>query len=89
MKLTSTKKLPFLTILFSILMIFYGMITKDFYGDIYQKRKYQGNPPLSTYDVNFLGINIPYIYFLLFFLITLGIGIYFFVFKATKSKTNE
>lgn len=89
MKLLDGKKLPFLIILFSTLMIFFGIVTKYYNGARYSRSIYK-KPPLELYDVNLFGLEVPYTYFLLFFVITLGIGIYLFAFKTkNRNLMNE
>jgi hypothetical protein len=83
MKIIEGKKIPFLIVLFSVLMIFFGIVTKYYDGTKYNKRIYK-KPTLELYDVNLFGLEIPYTYFLLFFVITLGIGIYLFAFRSKK-----
>tara|TARA_B100000408_G_scaffold79946_1_gene60976 strand:+ start:2572 stop:2838 length:267 start_codon:yes stop_codon:yes gene_type:complete len=84
MKVLEGKKIPFLIILFSVLMIFFGIVTKYYNGTRYNKRIYK-KPTLELYDVNLFGLEIAYTYFLLFFIITLGIGIFLFVFKTNRN----
>lgn len=86
MNLLKDKKIPFSVILFSILMLIFGLITKDYNGNYY-KHKYV-SPPLKWYDVNIFGMSFDYVNFLLFFLITLGIGIYLLIYKNDKSLKN-
>src|SRR5690606_35824105 len=78
------KKISFLIILFSTLMIFFGIVTKDYNGARYNKRIHK-KPPLEVFDVNIFGFDISYVHFLLFFVITLGIGIYLFIYKNDDS----
>ena len=82
MELLKEKKISFLITLFSVLMLLFGLITKDYIGDRYDlKHNGYDSPPLRWLEVNFFGISFDYINFLLFFTITLGIGIYFLVYK--------
>ena len=80
MKNIEEKKIPFIIILFSILMMFFGTVTKYYNGKLYSTKLHK-KPPLNLYEVNFFGIEIPCIGFFLFFLIILGIGAYLFIFK--------
>lgn len=82
MELLKEKKTSFLITLFSILMLLFGLITKDYTGDrdVLKHNGYD-SPPLKWLEVNIFGISFDYINFLLFFTITLGIGIYFLVYK--------
>jgi uncharacterized membrane protein YidH (DUF202 family) len=77
------KKIQFLIILISILMIFFGIVTK-YFGEANYNRKFYTDTPLNLYVVNFFGLEIPYVFFTLFFVVTLGIGIYLFAFKIKK-----
>ena len=65
-------------------MIFFGLVTKYYDGTEYSKRIYKA-PPLELYDVTLFGLEVSYIYFILFFVITLGIGIYLFIFQPNKN----
>ena len=91
MKRLEKKKKQLTLIISSVLMILYGLIAKDFNIDNYSLEKrilkrYRGTSiPLRYYDVNFFGIEIPFKFYILFFTIILGIGIYLFVFKNELS----
>lgn len=65
-------------------MIFFGIVTKDYNGALYNELIHK-KPPLEVFDVNIFGIDISYIHFLLFFVITLGLGIYLFIYKNDNS----
>lgn len=67
-------------------MIVFGLIT-NYYPRII--RSNQKNIPLSRYKVNVLSIEIPYINFLLFFIVTLGVGIYLFNLSNENSKIDK
>ncbi|MBU2930164.1 hypothetical protein [Winogradskyella psychrotolerans] len=83
------KKIPFTIILVSILMLIFGIITKDYYGErVYLIRRRLEEAPLRLLDVQIFGISFDYRNFLLFFIVTLGIGIYLFVYKNDKSLKN-
>lgn len=83
MEIIKDKKVSFIMILFSVLMLIFGIITKDYNGNYY-KHEFE-KPPLKWYDVDFFGMSFDYVNFLLFFIITLGIGIYLLVYKNDQS----
>ena len=93
MEVIKDKKVSFIMILFSVLMLIFGIITKDYNGNYYQD-EYE-TPPLKWYDVDLFGMSFDYVNFLLFFIITLGIGIYLLVYlndqsiKSTVKKPKE
>jgi len=70
------KKISFFIILFSILMIVFGLLTK-----YYPKFSNKKNIPLSYYRVKVFNFDFVYINFLFFFIITLGLGVYLFYFS--------
>lgn len=74
-------------ILFSVLMLIFGIVTKDYNGNYYKKSRYN-SPPLEHYEVTLFGIDFSYINFLLFFIIVLGIGIYLLLYKNDQSLKN-
>jgi hypothetical protein len=76
------KKISFTLILVSILMLIFGIITKD-----YNRNGYE-NPPLKWYNVDVFGTSFDYVNFLLFFIIILGIGIYLLIYKNDQSLKN-
>jgi hypothetical protein len=78
------KKISFTLILVSILMLIFGIITKDYNHYDYQYSNYK-EPPLEWFDVNIFGISFDYINFILFFIIILGIGIYLLIYKNDQS----
>lgn len=77
------KKISFTLILVSILMLIFGVLTKDYNGNYY-KNKYE-KPPLKWYDVDVFGISFDYVNFLLFLIIILGIGVYLLIYKNDQS----
>lgn len=85
------KKKQLALIISSVLMVLYGLIAKDFNIDDHYLEKsilkiYRGTSiPLRYYDVNFFGIEIPFKSFIFFFTITLGVGIYSFIFEKELS----
>jgi hypothetical protein len=81
MELLKEKKISFIITLFSILMLLFGLITKNFNGNYDLKQYTFESPPLIWFEVYVFGISFNYLNFLLFFTITLGIGIYFLVYK--------
>ncbi len=87
MEFLKDKKISFLMTLFSILMLLFGIVTKDYNGTRYSTRKFN-SPPMEYYEVTLFGIDFSYINFLLFFIILLGIGIYLLLFKNDQSFKN-
>lgn len=86
MELLKDKKISFLMILFSVLMLIFGIITKDYTGTYYDLKAHgYKTPPLKLFDVNVFGMSFDYVNFLFFFVITLGIGIYFLIYKNDKA----
>ena len=79
MKQLENKKVSFTLILFSLLMLVFGVFTKDHNNLYYRKKKI--SPPLEVYNVDLFGLEVSFKAYLLFFIIILGIGIYLFVFK--------
>ena len=79
MKQLENKKVSFTLILFSLLMLVFGIFTKDHNNLYYRKKKI--SPPLEVYNVDLFGLEVSFKAYLLFFIIILGIGIYLFVFK--------
>lgn len=75
-------KIPFLITLFSILMLVFGYMTKD-YNDIYYRKK-KFDAPLEWYDVSLFGLEIDYKSYMLFFILVLGIGVYLLIFKTDE-----
>jgi len=88
MEIFKDKKISFITILTSILMLIFGIITKD-YNEEYYLASYDNplleNPPLKWFDVELFGMSFGYVNFLLFFIITLGIGTYLLFYKKDQS----
>jgi len=74
------KKISFLITLFSVLMLVFGLFTKD-YDDLYYRKK-KFDAPLDIYDVSLFGLDIDYKSYMLFFILILGIGVYLFIFKT-------
>lgn len=68
-------------------MIIYGLATKHYDGTYYSKREYKSEP-LEYFDVIIFGFNYSYINFLLFFIITLGVGIYLLIYNNDQSIKN-
>ena len=94
MEFLKYKKISFLMILFSILMLLYGIITKYFdlsdRGHLNGKLKYLPftGIPKNYLTVKFFGINFSYLNFQLFFIIVLVIGIYLLIYKNDQSFKN-
>lgn len=74
------KKISFLITLFSVLMLVFGLFTKDYEDLYYRKKKYDA--PLEIYDVSLFGLDIDYKSYMLFFILILGIGVYLLIFKT-------
>lgn len=83
MEQLKNKKVSFLIILFSILMLIFGMITKDYNGDYY--KHIHNEPTLKFFDVNFFGLSFGYVNFMFLFTMFLGIGVYLFFYKDDQS----
>jgi hypothetical protein len=84
MKVHGVKYISSFLIIFSILIIIYSILTKDFNGPT--KYRELISLPLNKFVVTFFGIQVPYKKSLLVCFITLGIGIFFLV--VNKSKRN-
>lgn len=77
------KRIPFGIMLISFLMLVFGLMTKDYDGSYYNNK--QKIPPLDLFDVSLFGWDISYKNFMLFFIITLGVGVYLMVYKSDEN----
>lgn len=76
------KKIPFLIAFFSLLMLVFGLISKDYDGSYYYNK--HKIPPLDLYDVSLFGWDIDYKGYMLFFILILGLGVYLLIFKTDE-----
>lgn len=81
------KRIPFLMTLFSLLMMFYGYLTKynPKYGDVLPSNHIMQT---NSEKIGFIGLEIPYIDFTLFMVIMFGIGVYLLYFSKDDSLSD-
>ena len=79
----NNKKISSAIILVSILMLVYGLITKDYDGSYFNNK--QKIPPLDLFDVSLFGWDVDYKNYMLFFIIILSVGAYLYIFKTDES----
>lgn len=90
MEFLKGKKIAFLITLFSALMLIFGVLTREYTNSPYVNGRYESkNSLLKWYEVNVFGMSFDYVNFLLFFIITLGLGIYLMVYSNDQTLKDK